>query len=195
MPIDSKILLNKIKSLKANVLKINFSDVFVAALNTGNALMQQRIFNENKDTVGNSFGGYIGEKKFLSERQKNRLLGSTNSKTTLVRIKRNLNEQLTPYQRKRVNRGRQIVRKDLELEGDLRRSIEIQVINNRSAALMFNNDKAVLVAKGQENQITNIRETGHGSVYGDGVKIFALNETEREQTLNQVRLIVSGLIK
>lgn len=195
MPIDPKILLNKIKNLKDRVRNIDFSDVFVAALNTGNAMMQQRIFQENKDVLGNGFGEYIGEKKFLTDRQKKRLLGSTQSRTTLARIQRNIGRRLTPYQRKRVNRGRQIVRKDLELEGELRRSIEVQVINERAAALMFNNDKAVLVAKGQENQITNIRETGRGSVYGNGVKIFALNDNERKQVLDQVRLITRNEIQ
>lgn len=194
MALDPKILLDKIKNLKTKVQAINFGDVFVAGLNTGNALMQQRIFNQNLDTEGNNFGTYIGAKKNLTDRQKRRLLGSTRSRTDLTRIKRNLEAALTPYQRKRANKGRQVVKKDLEFEGTLRNSIEVQIINERAAALMFNNDQSVLVAKGQENQITNIRNGLPGYVTGDGIMIFALNEDEREGTHEQVRLLVNQLI-
>lgn len=194
MPFDSKILLDKIKSLKQNVQEANFSEVFVAALNTGNALMQQRIFNQNTDIEGNSFGGYVGEQKFLSQRQKKRLLGSTTSRTDLGRIQKNLGLRLTPYQRKRVNKGRQIIKKDLEFSGGLRRAIEIQVINERSVALQFNNDEAVKVAKGQENQITNLRNGEKGYVTGNGIKIFAFNDNEKERTSEQVRLLIKQIL-
>jgi len=194
MAFDTKILIDKIKSLKDKAASGSFSDALVAALNTGNALMQRRIFFDNVDIFGNSFGGYVGTKKLLTRRAKERLLFKA-TQTTKVRINRNAPIPLTPYQRKRANRGRQIVRKDLELEGGLRRSIEVQIINERSAQIAFNTIEEAQIARGQENQITNIRNSQKGYTTGNGLKIFALNENEREQTNNQARELVKQILK
>ncbi len=193
MSFDTKILIDKVKLLKQKINEGAFADALVGGLNTGNALMQQRIFNRNVDIEGNGFGTYVGKQKYVTKGALAKSLkGAT--KTTRDRIRKSSLQKLTPYQRKRVNRGRQIIHKDLELEGELRRSIEIQKINERSVEVRFNFDKAALVARGQENQITNIRNGLPGTTKGDGVKIFAFNDDEIKQTNEQVSLLVKQIL-
>ena len=195
MPFDFTNLEDRIAELRQKTGGAVLGDVLISALNTGNGLMQARVFRGNQDIEGNSFGDYIGAKKALTEGQKAKLLSSTNSKTDLKRIKRNLEIELTSYQRKRVNKGRQIDHKDLEFSGGLRKAIEVQIESEKVGVLTFNNDDAALIARGQENQITNIRNGGKGYVQGDGTKIFALNENEKDQVIEQVHLLISEFIK
>lgn len=194
MSFDTKILIDKVERFREKANAGVFSDVFFAALNTGNALMQRRIFNDNVDTEGNSFGPYVGKRKYVTKGALAKSLVGA-SKTTRARIKKSSLLQLTPYQRKRANRGRQVIRKDLELEGELRRSIEVQVIDEKSVAVQFNFDKAYLVARGQENQITNLRNGLPGYTIGNGIKIFAFNEEERKRTNEQVKLLLDQVFK
>lgn len=190
-----EIPLNGIDGIYKSLIEEGFGDIILAALNTGNGLMQQRIFRDNLDTKNNNFGSYIGEKKNLTDYQKQRLLSSTKSKTDLVRIKKNLNLSLTQYERKRVNKGRQIAKKDLEFTGDLRKSIEIQVKSENEGVIEFRTEQAALIARGQENQITNIRNGIKGTTKGDGIKIFTLNESERLQVTEQVKLLIDEMFK
>jgi len=171
-----------------------WGDVLISALNTGNGLMQARIFRENKDVEGNDFGIYIGNKKNLTAAAKLKLLSSTTSRTDLKRIKANIDLALTPYQRKRVNKGRQIGHKDLEFTGGLRKSIEIQLESENVGVITFNYDKAAQTAQGQENQITNIRNGLKGTTQGNGTKIFALNTDEKSNVSEQVHLLVKQKI-
>jgi hypothetical protein len=129
MSFDITILTDKINGLKEAFSNGKFGDALIAALNTGNGLMQQRVFGTNTDTAGNSFGKYVGKKgsKRSQEREVFKALFSTDSKTDKKRIKSNANSDLTSYQRKRVNKGRQILKKDLEFYGGVRRAIETQV--------------------------------------------------------------------
>lgn len=194
MAFDTKILVDKVKKLKEVVIKGDFSDALIASLNTGNALMQNRIFGDNVDVKGQTFGGYVGVRR-KSPRLVARLLRITTSRTDRVRIKRNAPLSLTYYQRKRVNKGRQIVRKDLELYGSLRRAIEVEIINERSAVVQFNDYHSAEIARGQENQITNLRNGQPGYTQGNGEKIFAFNENERDKSNEQVKLLISKIIK
>ncbi len=98
MAFDTKILIAKIENFRQIANEGRISDVFFAALNTGNALMQRRIFNENRDVEGNSFGGYVGKQKYVTKSAfAKSLVGA--SKTTRDRIKKSSQEKLTPYQR------------------------------------------------------------------------------------------------
>lgn len=195
MPFDFSNIEDRIAELRGKTGGAVIGDILISALNTGNGLMQARVFRANQDVEGNSFGEYIGKKVNLTEAQKAKLLSSTTSKTDLKRIKRNLSESLTSYQRKRVNKGRQILRKDLEFSGGLRKSIEIQIENEKAGILTFNTDESALIARGQENQITNIRNGLPGSSKGDGVKIFALTESEKSEVIDQVKILVNELLK
>lgn len=190
MPLDVNILQKKIEGLKEVFENRRFGDVLVTALNTGNGLMQQRIFTQNEDIEGQSFGQYVGRKR------KARLIGSEN-RTQNKRNKALAGLELTSYQRKRKLAGRQIAKKDLEFHGGLRRSIETVVENERSAILAFNNVESTKIAHGQEQQITNIRNGQKGYTRGTGaVKIFRLNATEKGNVISHgVELITQELRK
>lgn len=197
MSFDITILTGKIEGLKEAFKTGRFADAMVTSLNTGNGLMQQRIFTATKDVNGNSFGRYVGKKgsRRSQEREIFRALFGTDSKTDKKRIKDNANSDLTPYQRKRVNKGRQIARKDLEFFGSLRRAIETQAEGEKAAVIQFNNFKAAAIAKGQEVQITNIRSGQPGTTKGVGDRIFTLDSSEREQVNEQGKLLIKQILK
>jgi len=179
MSFDLTILKAKIEKIKAAYDSGKFGDALLSAVNTGNGLMQQRIFTTNQDIEGNSFGQYVGKKR------KVRALPKTKNRTQAKRNKAVEGQELTYWQRKRALKGRQITKKDLEFEGGLRRAIETKIQDEKSAVIEFNNDDAVKIAKGQEAQITNIRNGRSGTTKGTGIKIFTLDEKEREQVGEQ----------
>lgn len=195
MAFDATILQKYVDDLKKIVESGQFADALVGAMNTGNGLMQQRIFTRNQDVEGNSFGTYIGKKTALGRGTAIRLLSEAKRPEQKARVVR-ATVPLTPYQRKRVLRGRQIVRKDLELEGDLRRSIQMYIQSDKEVVLAFNTDKQALIAAGQEQQITNIRNGLPGTTKGTGaIKIFALNADEIDQVVEQGTELVLQILK
>lgn len=178
MSFDPKILSEKIEGLKEAFENGRFGDALVAAVNTGSGLMQQRIFTANVDVNGDGFGEYIG-KRIIAKRIKSA------NRTADKRNKAIAGESLTPYQIKRASKGRQILKKDLEMTGALRRAIETQVEGEHSAILQFSNLEAAKIAHGQENQITNIRLGAKATTKGAGIKIFKLNQEEKEEVISQ----------
>lgn len=185
---DTTILAKKIQGLKEAFENGRFGDALVGALNTGNGMMQQRIFTQNKDIEGNDFGVYIGKKrKVRLEVSKNR--------TQNKRNKAIAGQELTSYQRKRAKAGRQISKKDLEFSGGTRRAIETKIENDKAAVIEFNNDQAAKIAKGQETQITNIRNGRKGTTKGTGVKIFTLNKVEKETVVEQGAELIKQILK
>lgn len=199
MPFDLTILTNKIKGIKEAFENGKFGDALASALNYGNGLLQDRVIVQNQDINGNGFGKYIGSRKRkLQDRDVFRALFSTTSKTDRKRIKAGANLDLTAYQRKRVNKGRQIAKKDLEFTGGLRRTIETQVAEkegDKIAVLNFSTDQVAKIAHGQENQITNIRNGSKGTTKGKGIKIFGFNQKEREQIDAQAVLLINEILK
>ena len=195
MSFDVTILSKKVQGIKEAFENGKFADALVGALNTGNGLMQQRVFTENKDIQGQSFGQYVGKKSKQSDRSQVRSLFSTKSKTDKKRIKASAGIELTYYQRKRANKGRQVIKKDLEFSGGLRRAIETQIENEKSVVLEFNNLDAAKIAKGQENQISNIRSGKKGTTKGSGTRIFTLDENEREQVTEQGAELIKQILK
>lgn len=186
---DLTILTKKVEGLRTAFESGRFADALVGALETGNGLMQQRIFIRNEDVEGNGFGVYIGRKTLP------RSLPTTTSRTDRKRIKANAGIPLTRWQRIRANKGRQVAKKDLEFTGGLRRSIEAQIQEEREAALFFNTSEAAAVAHGQEQQITNIRNGGKGTTKGSGaIKIFNLNDSEREQVVEQGAELIKQIL-
>lgn len=185
---DLNILKQKVEGLKEAYENGKFADALIGALNTGNGAMQQRVFTQNKDIEGNDFGVYIGKKRKVKlEVSKNRTQNKRNKAIAGL--------ELTSYQRKRAKKGRQVAKKDLEFSGGLRRAIETQVENDKSAVLEFNNDQAAKIAKGQEAQITNIRNGGKGTTKGTGIKIFSLNQTEKETVIEQGAELIKQILK
>lgn len=195
MPFDLNILNEKIKGIKGAFLNGRFADALAGAVNEGNGKMQQRVFQANEDVNGQGFGQYIGIKKKQSDRSQLRSLFSTTSKTDKKRIKKSAGLSLTSYQRKRAKAGRQVLKKDLEFTGALRRAIETQIENEKFAVLTFNNDEAAKIAKGQENQISNIRNGVTATTKGAGTKIFRLNKTEKEEVIEQGTELIKQILK
>lgn len=195
MPFDVTILSQKIQGLKEAYENGNFGDALVGSLNTGSGLMQQRIFNQNTDIEGQSFGQYIGDKSKQSDRAQVRALFGTTSKTDKKRIKASAGLELTSYQRKRASKGRQVTKKDLEFTGGVRRAIEVVVEGEKAAILEFNNNNAAKIARGQENQITNIRNGQKGKSKGDGVRIFKLSQSEKEQVVEQGVVLIKEILR
>jgi hypothetical protein len=190
MPFDVKILGDKIAKIKEAFENGAFADALVAALNTGNGLLQQRVFTQNKDVEGQDFGQYVGKKRIV------KALPKTSNRTQRKRNKNTEGQELTYYQRKRALRGRQTARKDLELEGSLRRSIETQVEDERAAVINFSNTESALIAHGQEQQITNIRNGRPGTTKGTGAtKIFNLDTKEREEVTEQGAELIKEILK
>lgn len=189
MAFDLTILQRQVDNIKSAVENGRFGDALIGALNSGNGLMQERIFSNNKDIDGNSFGGYVGKKAERSTRQQ------AVTAVQKQRVKALAGLSLTTYQKKRVLAGRQIDHKDLEFTGALRKSIETQVEDERSAVLQFNNDDAALIAHGQEQQITNLRGGGKGTTKGTGaVKIFSLDTDEVKQVGEQGAILINQII-
>lgn len=189
MAFDINAQQEKINRLKTAYESGRFSDALLAALNTGNGLMQQRIFQQTTDVEGNGFGTYVGKRSKVK-----RITVSKNP----LQNKRNkalVGQNLTPYQRKRAAKGRQVLRKDLEFTGGLRRAIETVVESDKAVVLEFNNDQAAIIAKGQEAQITNIRLGQKGTTKGVGIKIFSLNQAEKEEVTEQGQELINQILK
>lgn len=188
MAFDINILEQKIEKIKEAYSNGNFADALIGALNTGNGLLQQRVFTQNEDVQGNSFGKYVGKKTKTKFNPSNNALQNKRNKAIA-------GLELTSYQRKRAAAGRQVAKKDLEFTGGLRRAIETQVENENAAVLEFNNIEAAKIAHGQEVQITNIRNGIKGTTKGIGIKIFRLNTTEREQVVEQGKTLIGQILK
>lgn len=194
MNFDLTILQAKIDKLKANIQSGRFGDALIGAINTGNGLMQERIFSTNKDVQGNDFGEYIGKKKRQSDKSQLTALFNTKGNKAKEKIRNQAIQEITSYQRKRLAHGRQIVKKDLEFNGGLRGSIETRH-DERTAVLEFSTDESALIARGQENQITNIRNGKKGSSKGEGIKIFNLDEDERNEVVEQGLQLINQIMK
>lgn len=191
MSFDTTILSKKIEGIKEAFENGRFADALVTALNYGNGEMQQRIFTQNKDVEGQDFGTYVGKKFKVGK------LPTTKNRTQAKRNKAVEGQELTYYQKKRALRGRQTVKKDLEFEGTLRKAIQDPYVEDeRSAVLAFSNTESALIAHGQEQQITNIRNGKPGTTKGTGaVKIFTLDTKEREEVTEQGALLIQEILK
>lgn len=95
------------------------------------------------------------------------------------------------YERDRVRRGRQVARKDLEMDGTLRRAIEVITVNNTRAEIRITNEESALIARYQEQQIFNLRNgLPANEASGGKVPIFELDADE----LDIVKTVTRDLI-
>lgn len=187
---------NYLNKLKQAIDSGKLGDALVSAIDYGNGLMQQRIFTRGQDILGQSFGEYIGRRRSLSLGAQQALL--IKAKTSVQKRRARLAvSPLTPYQRKRVAAGRQIGYKDLEFEGEVRRAIQRVIENERTVTLAFNNDHSGLVARGQEQQIQNIREGRPGTTrHPNPTPIFTFSDDEINEVIDQATtLIVDQVLK
>jgi hypothetical protein len=83
------------------------------------------------------------------------------------------------YERDRQRAGRQVGRKDLEMQGSLRRSIEVVTVNQTKAEIRITNQADAEKAYFQEQQIYNLRNgLPANQESGQLVPIFDLTEGE-----------------
>lgn len=83
------------------------------------------------------------------------------------------------YERERVRKGRQVAKKDEEMTGSLRRSIEVVAVDNTKAEIRITNQEDTDKARNQEKQIFNLRNGRSGNDSGGGfVPIFELAPDE-----------------
>jgi hypothetical protein len=158
-------LIEKFQGIQSKAANIDFSEALLVGVNAARAAMDFRIFNEGKDSNEVSLGAYTGKKrnsrkKFKNDQSKQFLIGGADT-------------SFTPYELKRVNRGRQIRYKDLEFTGDLRRGIVVVKESSTRVVCVIPNDALALIAQGQEEQVGEIRG-------GGPIKIFSLSERERD---------------
>lgn len=194
-----------IKRLEVMKEKINsniFQDGLFEVINTGMGDMKNRIFNRGEDAENKSLGKYVGGKSKLTkekyrstrysifglsvrvdkEAERERKKQRKNSKAYL-------GQDLTSYEKFRISKGRQIEYKDLELEGDLRRSIQCIKSDDGKIVIIITNEKDANKAHWQEEQIQKIR----GSV--ETVKIFAFSEKEFETIKNEGNAHIDQILK
>lgn len=171
-------------------------DVMLSASNAGMGKMKYRIFNEGKDANNESFGKYQGPKTKLTKKKysatKYSILGTIllededaekerkKGKRNLNKaIKENPNGQYTEYEKYRLSLGRQVGYKDLEVEGSLRRSIEMVKQDNGKVVMMITNKETAKIAGYQEKQIGNIRAKQDASKgTAPPVRIFGFSKEE-----------------
>jgi hypothetical protein len=181
----------------------DFSDAMLSALNAGMGKMKNRIFNKGLDADGNSFGNYHGNKTRITKgklsvkrndefdekerKKRKRVLGRE--------IKENPEAKYTEYEKFRVSHGRQIVYKDLEMEGSLRRSIETVRQSNKSVVVAIINEETADISTYQEKQIGNIR-AGQNANTGSAApaRIFEFSKEELEQVEAEAKAAIKQTI-
>lgn len=83
------------------------------------------------------------------------------------------------YEGERRRAGRQTTRKDLEVDGTLRRAIEVVTVNNTKAEIRITNPDSADIARWQEQQIFNLLNGLPLKDNGQSVPIFMLSNDER----------------
>lgn len=169
MKIESNIedVIKKLEEFSRNGGHIDLTDALVAAVNDARARLQFRIFNTGQDSNNESLGVYVGVKK----------------PTRIDPL------AATPYERKRRRYGRQILYKDLEFFGTLRRAI-VTANSYNEAVCIFNSPVEADIAIYQEQQIASIRATGSTKSVSGRVPIFVLSTQEKEEL---IKIINEGL--
>lgn len=92
------------------------------------------------------------------------------------------------YRKLRRKYGRSVEKKDLEMFGDLRRSISVVSINNTKAQIRFVDDHEADIGRWQEIQVGNIRS-------GGPVEIFSLSYDEKKAFNDAAKILITRKIK
>lgn len=163
------------------------TEAMFTALNAGMGKMKFRIFNKGLDAEGNSLGNYHGNKTRITKKKLSIASDDEFDEKDRKRAKRNLNRlhkadpdaTFTEYEKYRLGLGRQIEYKDLEVDGSLRRSIEVVKGDNGKVLIVIRNEEAAKIAGYQEQQIGNIK-AGQNAKTGtaEPAKIFAISQEE-----------------
>lgn len=174
-------LIEKFKLIAAQSKEVDFSQALLAGVNVGKAKMQFRVFNTGKDAEGVSLGIYTGKKEGGAPRS---------LKKNTDEVKRRLvgaQSLFTPYELKRLRKGRQIVYKDLEFTGDLRKGIVVVKKGPYQVLCVIPNAKLGKIAQAQELHIARIRGAA------DPVKIFSLSKEEHELMVKNINAVLKQI--
>lgn len=151
-------LIVKFGKVKQELENVDFSQALVVGVNAAKAKMQYRIFNLGRDKFQNPLGKYRGPKfKKATKKELKKFKDPTKF------FNKNL---FTPYELKRIKAGRQIIKKDLEFTGALRRGIVVLKENNARVICYIPNAKLFLIAESQETDLNT--------------QIFGLSTEERK---------------
>lgn len=123
-------VVERFKLLAADAKNMDFSEALIGGTNATRGKLSFRVFNKGSDSFNMPFGKYTGQK-----------VG-----------------RFTPYEYKRVKRGRQIAKKDLEFEGDLRRSIRVVKRQKNSVICVITNKETARIGRYQEEQLSRIHK-------------------------------------
>ncbi|HEY9364417.1 MAG TPA: hypothetical protein VIQ00_14210 [Chitinophagaceae bacterium] len=196
MAIKSNIpeIIEKLERIKAALVGPDgpppaITEAMYTALNAGMGKMKFRIFNKGMDAEGNSLGNYHGNKTRITKKKLSIASDDEFDEKDRKKAKRNLNklvknspdETYTEYEKFRVSRGRQIEYKDLEMEGSLRKTIEVVRVENGKVVIVIRNEETAKIAGYQEQQIGNIK-AGQNAKTGtaEPAKIFTISQEEYE---------------
>jgi len=157
-------VIEKFKSKKEMALNVDMSEALVAGVAAARAAQHDRIFQRGLNSSGGSLGLYVGKKKTVKNTYSKFLVGSTTGQLLL-----------TPYERKRIDAGRQIRYKDLEFTGALRRGMVIIKQSPTLVVCSIPSDDLFIITIGQEEYLK--------------MKIFDLAEFEKEEMSTHVKEI------
>jgi len=152
-------LIEKFKVLKDKANTLDLSEALIAGVTAARGAMSFRIFNLGHDVGGVPLGSYRGRKKRTSKKQ-------FEGRNTAFLFGDQKNLKLSPYEKKRLAKGRQIRYKDLEFTGTLRRGLVVIQEDERRVVCAITSDELIAIAKGQEEQIN--------------AEIFGLSDDEKE---------------
>lgn len=150
-------LIQKFKNIREMSENIDPSEALLVGVNAARGAMSNRIFNQGQDSSNNSLGEYKGNRVNVIPKKKQK------NQEFFVGVSVRL---LTPYEKKRVEAGRQVRYKDLEFTGTLRRGIVVIQESQRRVVCSIPNDDLFKIARGQEEQLKT--------------QIFSLSDDERE---------------
>lgn len=170
---NTKQLLKRLKKIRELIAAGTFSDALVAGLKGASGVMLLRIFNQSLDAEGKPLGGYSG--KTLT-RKKNTKFGKAGE------------QYYTGYKKKRVKRGRQILNKDLQMDGTLKAAIDVVTVNNTKAELRITSEEMAKIARHLETQLFSLRAGKKGTSPATGsAPIFQFSPEEAEIARDMTR--------
>jgi len=165
-------VIERFKRKADQAANVDVSQALTAGVNAARGAMTNRIFNKGLDSNKATLGQYKGKKGKKSTAKARAILGK---KKRLEFFTTNFQGEFSEYEIIRIEHGRQIRYKDLELTGTLKRGIvTIKQTSNRVVCAIPSN-KLFKIAQGQEKQI--------------GTTIFQLSDEERQvlkDTTNEV---------
>lgn len=156
-------VIERFKAKANQTSNVDVSQALLAGVNAARGAMTNRIFNKGLDSNKTTLGPYKGKKAKTSTAKARAILAKKKKADFFTT---NIQGDFSEYELIRIDHGRQIRYKDLELTGTLKRGIVTIKENENRVVCAIPNNKLFLISQGQEKQIHTI--------------IFQLTDEERE---------------